>query len=117
MTPASVAGGPVLDHDAVLPASSSSGKLSSPDIIFSNLVKNIFDNLRAVLVIRHPPSWAILPPVWALASYFSNVLSSNLIISLAERGAQHNLLLLGFQKLAFWSEKTWVEPLPKSSKA
>ena len=41
---------------AVSPASSSSGRLSSPDIIFSNLIKNIFDNLRAVLVIRRPPS-------------------------------------------------------------
>ena len=41
---------------AVSPVSSSSGRLSSPDIIFSNLVKNIFDNLHAVLVIKHPPT-------------------------------------------------------------
>lgn len=56
------ASGLIADHadtgslGPVSPASSSSGRLSSPDIIFSNLIKNIFDNLRAVLVIRRPPS-------------------------------------------------------------
>jgi hypothetical protein len=34
---------------------------------FSNFSKKFLDSFLAVLVIKRPPSWAILPPVSAFA--------------------------------------------------
>ena len=50
------------------------GVYVSPRITFSNSAKKVFDNLRAVLSINRA-NCAILPPVSALAVYFSTVSS------------------------------------------
>ena len=48
---------------------------SSPVISVSKFPKNCFDSFLAVLVISRLPSWAILPPVSALAVYLRIVLA------------------------------------------